>query len=107
VASATFAAFASVGLHGAAIGLHGAAIGLHCSAIGLHYPAVRLHSASFVCTASSFNFHVCHYNIAKENIMNFCKRKIYYAEEEQKSLNAIRNLLTQTSWINKYMDKFE
>jgi len=39
--------------------------------------------------------------------MNFWKRKIYYAKEEQKFLNAIRNLSTQTSWIDKYMDKFE
>jgi hypothetical protein len=39
--------------------------------------------------------------------MDFCKRKIYYAGEEQKSLNAIRNLSIQTTWIDKYMDKFE
>jgi hypothetical protein len=56
-----------------------------------------VHGASFVCAASSFNFHRCHYNIAEENIMDFCKRKIYYAEEEQKFLNAIGNLSIQTS----------
>jgi hypothetical protein len=63
-----------------------------------------VHGASFVCAASSFNFHRCHYNIDKENIIDFCRRKIYYAEEEQKFLNAIRNLSTQTSWTDKYTD---
>jgi len=96
VASATFAAFAV----SAALVLHGAMLGLNGTAFVVS-------GASLVRTASSFNFHVCHYNIAKENIMDFCKRKIYYAEVEQKSLNAIRNLSTQTSWIDKYMDKFE
>jgi len=70
--------------------------------------AFILSSSAFVMSAAaSLNLHGCHYSITKENIMNFWKRKIYYAKEEQKFLNAIRNLSTQTSLTDKYMDKFE
>jgi hypothetical protein len=55
-------------------------------------------------STSTFDFTVCHYSITKEKIMNFCRRTIYYAREEQKSLNATRNLSSQTSVIDKYMD---
>jgi hypothetical protein len=66
--------------------------------------ALVMRGVSFVFAASSFNLHSRHYNIDKENIIDFCRRKIYYAKEEQKFLNAIRNLSTQTSWTDKYTD---